>query len=216
MQSPPPFSGGTPKKKTNTGLIIGLIIGAVLLCCVLPIGGLIGGAFYVGNKAKGFIGCTISVDLMAKSMNDYLAAHDNTYPKAEHWQDDLRPYYKTRLDKQSKEVPFGLVPAEGAWPCSEEGGGQSGFAFNSDVAGKKRTEVNPSTVVIFEVPEVKMNNSMTFKKQDPAVSPKILGERRPWYEILASGELIGAKGSSRININTGSGGGLSKGSDSKE
>lgn len=203
MQSPPPFHGSAPKKK-NTGLIIGLIIGGVLLCCIFPVVGLGGLGLWGFNKVKSVAGCAISVGDMGKALTKYLAEHDNTFPKADTWQDELRPYYAKEWATTKKDLPFSLVGPEGSWHCTDSEGPGTGFAFNSELAGKKRSEANANVVAIFELPEVKSNFSAPYKKLDRNSSPKVMGDHRDWFVIYGNGESNGGdfrKGSIKVNSN---------------
>ncbi len=197
MQSPPPYNGGQPKK-SKTGLIIGLIIGGVVLCCVLPIGVLGGGGLYFFNANKGSIGCMASLPSMSSALDEYAAAHDGKFPNKETWQDDLRPYYKKLIASEGKDNPIPFIPAEGDWPCKESDTKSTGFAFNTEMSGKKKSEVPPTSVVIFEVTEVKKNNFKSYIAGDKKNSPTIVGKPRGWLYITANGELSGSAGGMKM------------------
>jgi hypothetical protein len=202
METPPPYR---PAKKSNTGLIIGLIIGGVAICCIGPLL-LLGGGAWFGFKSVGpMVTCAMAIEDVQKAMLKYADDHNGHLPKAETWQDDIKPYYVKESKKNDKEGnPFKVMPAEGNWGC-DAGGTTTGFAFNSDLSDKEVATIkDKSTALVFEVPKTGHNLAMKYEKQDPNTSPKIFNERRGWFVAPVDGEvgLMSPKGKN-VHFNTG-------------
>ncbi len=201
MESPPPYQ---PKKK-NTGLIIGLIIGGVLVCCGLPVA-LLGGAAIWGFKAGGpVVKCMVSLQAMQQAVNDFAADNGGKLPNASTWQDQVKPYYAKAIEtKKIKENPFGVIPAEGEWGCEAENNSMTGIAFNLDLSGKKLADLKDpaDTVLLFETKERGRNLAM---KYDPTATknlPKRFnGEAMFLVRVTGKPKMIGPGGKEQdINI----------------
>lgn len=193
METPPPYIPSKPKSKT--GLVVGLVIAAVLVCCVAPIALLGGGAAWFMSKGQDFMTCTLSYTLVPKAVTAYIKKNNGTLPKAATWQDDVRPYYKkihTKLTKKEDMGPFKLMPAEGDWGCSEAGE-TSCMAFNTELAGKKLADIKDpgNTIMLFETSKTGKNLAFKFKEEPFEKSPKMMGtsEHRGWFVVMANGEL---------------------------
>jgi len=200
-----------PPRKSKSNVIVWVIVGGVLGCCVLPIVLVGGGGFWLFNKAKGFAGCAISYSQVQQGLLNYAQAHNGKLPKAETWQDDVREDYR-KLMKSKKEMgPIDQMPAEGDWGCKDSEGVMSGMAFNTDLSGKKLDDIKDrySVVLLFETEHPGKNLHEKFKERDFFTSPKILGKNRGWMQIGLSGQptMVG-RGGQRVpvNVNTSAGG----------
>ena len=161
------------------------------LCCILP-GIVLGGlAFWGFNGAKDLVGCTLNIAAIKKSITQYTDEHDGKLPAAATWQTDLAPYVQKQLSKMKEGNPFKTMDANGDWGCSDKDVLTSGFAFNSELSGKKLSEIKDrQTVMVFEIDKVGRNQSMPYKPQDPSHSPTIFGKQRGWYFLNVSGETV--------------------------
>jgi hypothetical protein len=178
-----------PPKKSNTGLIIGLVIGGIFLCCILPVGALFGGGFWLFNKAKDMGTCFIAFENVKKAVVNYASAHDGKLPKADTWQDDVRDEYRKVMIPKDQLGPLNQMPAEGDWGCKDSNGIMSGMAFNSELSGKKiGNEV--SSVLIYETEHPSKNQHAPYKRLDPNTSPLLFGQHRGWCYVTVGGELV--------------------------
>jgi hypothetical protein len=203
MESPPPYM--PPRKKSNTGLIVGIVIGVVLLCCIAPIGVIVGGGLWVFNKSKGLIQCTYAFRDVREGLREYAAEHDGKLPPADNWQEDVAPYYTKVVSKSSAQdrKMFGVMPASGTWGCDDGSNGLTGMALNDDVAGKDVSKLEMTTdVVLFEVRQATRNAHQKYVA-DAADSPKIFGSSRGWFLIRMSGEPMLTKHGKEVPVNTG-------------
>ena len=196
MQTPPPFHGyeGQPpapmKKKNNTVLVIFAILGALLLCCGLPVGAVVFYGFKFGKGAMSMVGCMVNVESMKVALREYSKAHDGKLPNAKTWQADIGKYFV--VDKDMKDMPLTTIwKPGGEWSC-EGSGVKTGFMFNEALSEKKIEEVtkaNPEAIAIFETKTVAFNQAGPFKKLRFGESPKFMGEvtdeRRGWLLIDA-------------------------------
>ncbi|MDX2064967.1 MAG: hypothetical protein SFX74_04410 [Fimbriimonadaceae bacterium] len=201
-----PRMAPTPKK-SKTGLIIGLVIGGVVLCCVLPIGFLVGAGFWAMNAGAGMVGCQISVSSAAEALRAYTQENGGKLPPAKTWRQAMAPFLEKELGAAAeKDNPLAKSvwkPGE-AWGCNESSM-QTGFAFNEEFAGKSIQDIKnqAEAVVLFEVPERKDNAVFKYKPLDFTKSPRIqlgtINEPRGWYIITADGEAgaIGKNGKIR-------------------
>lgn len=192
MESPPSFT--PPGKKSNTGLIVGLIIGGVVLCCVLPIGILAGGGLFAFNKVKGSLTCAMGFKDIRNAVIAYSEANNGKLPTASKWMDQVRPYYEKELQNSKEENPFGSIPVNGVWGCSNDGGTQTGIAFNSALSDKYLKDIKDraSTIVIFEVPTPAANKSEAYTERPKSSSPKMMGTPRGWFKAPLEGSISGS------------------------
>ncbi len=207
MESPPPYYSSAPKK-SNTGLIIGIVIGVVVLCCILPIAVLGGLGFYGFSKAKGMVGCSITFGNVQHAITDYATAHDGKLPNAATWETDIKPYYQTQVAKHAKEQQmFAPGASNGALGCSNDDSTITGISFNKALSGKKLGEIKDpfDSVLIFEVPIAGTNLNSEYKPQPYETSPQMFNKRRGWYVAKVSGapKLLTKNGESvDVSVNT--------------
>lgn len=184
MQNPPPYSA--PAKKSNSKLIIGLVVAAIAVCCVLPIGfGIFGWNFLVGKGSK-FVTCILAYQMMPSAIAKYADANGGKLPDAAKWNDQVRPFYATVTKGKTDAGPFKLMDANAEWGCTEDTF-KSGMYFNSAVSGKKLASLDKDTVVLFEAPKTGKNLSGRYKAPPFNQSPFVFGtkERRGWIIVTA-------------------------------
>lgn len=189
MEAPPSYS--PQPKKSKTGLIIGLVLGGIVLCCLLPIGVVAGLGFYGVGKMKGMVACAAGFTDLQQALRDYADEHDGKLPKATTWMEDVRPYYAKRMARHGKEAgPFSFMPAEGVFSCTDENGVKTGIAYNTDVSGKaiKALKDPRSTVLIFETESASPNLAEKYKAREKANSPKFMGNHRGWMYANVEGD----------------------------
>jgi hypothetical protein len=184
METPPTYA---PPRKSNTGLIIGLVLGGIAICCIggVAILGFAGFSFFKNTVAP-MAECMIGYESVSESLQEYANAHGGKLPSATAWQDELRPFVEKRLAKVREEkVPFKIMDPSGEWSCTM-GDRKTGMAYNSDVAGKTLEEARKAnTVVIFEVDQIGKNLNIKYVDRGKEGSPKIMGESRGWIAIHA-------------------------------
>lgn len=193
-EGPPPFVPPLPQKRgMSTGtivLIVGLVVG-------LPCIALIGGMVWLLTKGVGIVvpvlECSQRFEDVREAIRLYAKEHDGTLPNAATWQDDVKGYLKDIPDRMNSEGRMKLrkLEPEGIWGCAAGDQKWTGMAFNSELSGKKITDVkNPEqTVLVFEIPEPKRNANLPYKAPPVEKSPMVLGEHRPWFRIPVEGKL---------------------------
>lgn len=208
MQAPPPYV--PPQRKSKTGLIIGIVLGAICLCCIGPIL-LVGGLGFWGfSKVKGTASCSLTFASAKRAVMDYARDHDGKLPKAATWQDDVRPYYQKAIANLPKSAPFSVSDPNGDWGCVEDKS-HTGVAFNDALSGKKMSEIkNPDdTVLLFEIPAASHNAHQPYKKQDISQSPLLMGSHRGWFEATVEGDVhLLDRNGRRVKFNGGAGSGF--------
>ncbi len=206
MNVPPPYMQAP--RRSNTGLIIGLVVGGICLCCVLPVGLLVGGGFWAFNNSKGIVQCSMAFQGVGQGLQKYAAAHDGKLPKAETWQDDVRTFYKQSMMPKGQAGPFEQMPAEGDWGCKESDGTMTGMAFNSDLSGKKISDIKDpyQTTMLFETERPSANQHEKYKARPFETSPKMFGKHRGWLHSSVSGQpMMHGKDGRDVNINANGG-----------
>lgn len=189
-------------KKSNTGLIIGIVIGAILLCCIGPLALVGGGGYYIFNKSKALIVCGMAYNDVWQAVDDYARDHHGKLPDADKWMDEIRPYYRKIIVAEATDQPknpFGQMPAEGAFGCTSDSG-QTGMAFNKDASGKSLDNMKDrsTTVVVFETDAApSMNLNAKYSPLPMSSSPKIMNSPRGWFTVNAEGHVMA--GQSRFN-----------------
>ncbi len=101
--------------------------------------------------------CSTNLSIISNAMMDYTANHNDMYPPAYNWCDVL-----------IKDC--NVSPKQFCCPASNAAEGQSSYAININVAGKKVSEVPPDTVLLFE----------TTPAANPAGGPEILSTDNHW------------------------------------
>jgi competence protein ComGC len=132
----PPIQAA-PAKPRGSGLPI---IAVIAIVCF-------GGIFFVGLLAAiaipNFVRakkqaqtniCHNHIQQLSSAMHQYLVAHDEKFPAAESWSDSIK----------------GTVTSTDTFTCPLSLGNSCAYAFNSQLAGKKLSEVNAMTVMLFE------------------------------------------------------------------
>ena len=80
--------------------------------------------------------CGEQMKVLRHSIELYLLEHENTFPNAATWLDDIMP----------------TLPSVKPFVCPAERGGSQrcSYAFNAKLSGLKKDEINSDTVMIFE------------------------------------------------------------------
>ncbi len=140
MNAPPPYYASGPKK-SNLGLIIAIVVGAVVICCVVP--GVFLGFFGMNffKSAVGFVGCGWSMEQARDGLVAYAKAHGGKFPQAAHWQDDIASYLKPLPTGQGIDLP-----KQNGDVCDVKA--ETSIVFNVDLAGKPIKSVDDPTSVI--------------------------------------------------------------------
>lgn len=193
MQTPPPFSPpGAPPKRSNSAIWIIVI---VVLCVVIPCGGLIALGFFgfnwFGRTLGPMASCMLLYEGVRHSVEAYSDEHDGKLPNAATWQDDVRPYYAKWREKSAKEAgPFAPPTSDAEWGCTIEGK-KTGIAFNSELSGKKWDDIEKkrTTILLYEVETVLKNANGPYKERSEKSSPTLMGEHRGWIEIPVEGSM---------------------------
>lgn len=191
-QVPPPFTPQQPAKpKSNTTLIVVIILAVVGLPCVAVIA-LVGfGAKVWNTTLSPMAGCMLSITEIRNATLTYAEQNGGKLPAAKTWQDDVRPFYSKQMElTKEQRGPIKLIPAEGEWACVGEDGKKSYIVFNSDLSSKLVTDIEEprDTILIFESEKGGLNASEPYKKRPKSTSPKIFGSARGWIEVPVKGE----------------------------
>lgn len=198
---PPPSGYQPPRRKSNAALIITIILICVLVPCIAVVG--FGVWIYQGPYKRGiepFMGCAIGFKDLGHALKAYEKDHDGKLPSAETWQDDMRSYY-IRASESSKEErgPFPSLDPNKPFECvpAANGGGATGIAFNTEVSGKKVSDIkDKSTVVLFETDQSSKNAHGVYKDRGET-APKFMGAPREWFRLDVSGHFLGRMKNSR-------------------
>lgn len=205
MQTPPPFHEQPPTysapRRSNTGLIIGIVIGVLAICCGLPLGLVAYGVKNLGPAVFDTAGCAVSMSFLQRSAELYAKDHNGQLPSAATWQDDLKTYYRKLHDKpKNKDTgPINIPYMEDQALCVQSGK-QTGIAINTDVAGKKLSDIkDPSgEILFFEVNQVGRNLSEKYVEKPKNQGPLIFGKHRRFFAISVNGHM----GSTTVDVDT--------------
>jgi hypothetical protein len=129
--------------------------------------------------------------VVRRGIIEYADDHDGKFPKAETWQDDVRPYVSKLLASPSSNRPFKGITADGQWGCAPAGGAKTwtGMAFNQDLSEKKLADQKTpnETTLIFEIDAPSPNAHQVYKDRG-ATGPMIFGSHRPWLYLPIKGK----------------------------
>lgn len=199
METPPTYA--PPRKKSNTGLIIGLILGGIAICCIGGVALLFFGGAWLVKKAIPIAECQMNYEVVKDSMTAYADAHDGALPSADKWQDELAPYAEKAVAAYGKKEdnPFKVLDPHGEWGCVTDDV-KTGMAFNDKYSGKKLSEARMDDgVVIFETEATGRNLHEMYVEKDKKTSPKFMNQPRGWFTIHgASGVRAGSKTSFNV------------------
>ncbi|MEA2554595.1 MAG: hypothetical protein QOJ65_2771 [Fimbriimonadaceae bacterium] len=206
-ETPPPYYANAPKK-SNTTTIVLIVLGICAVCCILGVVGVVGIGAWGMKKAGNFIACSAGIAEIQLAMKEYEKDHGGKLPPAKTWQDDIRPYF-AKIAEDHKKSPakfIGTLDPNGMWGCRDEvGTAMTGFAFNSELGGKKVSEIpNPSsTVLLFEVEKPALNLNEPYRERPFESSPKFGNAPRGWLTVTVKGEMKSGKDGSSSNFNIG-------------
>jgi hypothetical protein len=191
MQTPPPYYAGAPKK-SNTGIIVAVVVGVIALCCLLPAGVLTFFGMGVFNNAKGFLSCGWTLQQVRDGMVAYAKAHHDMLPPKENWEEAIKPYLQPLPQAKGIEMP-----APGSGTCDLQN--KSGYSYNADLAGKKLSSIkNPSeTIVVWEVNSAGHDQSASYTEPAEGTGPNLVGNiKRGWVvqPLDGPGYFISQKG----------------------
>ncbi len=182
METPPSYA---PPKKSNTGLIIGLVLGGIGICCVGGIALVLFGGLQFFKNVAPMAECMMNYSAVQKGMDEYAQANNGKLPPAATWQNDLKPYVEKSLAKLKKEAgPFKVMDVNGDWGCTT-GETKTGMAYNTEIAGKTLEDVRAKALVtVFETPQIGRNQALKFEELPRSSSPKLMGNPRGWIKIV--------------------------------
>lgn len=182
METPPSYA--PPKKKSNTGLIIGLVLGGIAICCVGGVALLGFGGLKLFQGAAPMVECMMNYSVVQRAMQDYADANGGKLPAAANWQSDLKPYVEKAIVNFKKEAgPFKPMDPNGEWGCTA-GGTKTGMAYNTEAAGKTMEDVRGKALVtVFESTQTGRNLALKYEELPRSASPKIFGNPRGWIKI---------------------------------
>ena len=118
------------------------IAGLVVSALMVPVGaGMLLPAFAKAKSKAQSIASVNNLKQLGLAARMYSTDHADTFPPAERWAETLRPFLGPGADQVLRR------PANAGAAC--------GYGYNQAVAGKKESEVDPDTVLFFEleVPE---------------------------------------------------------------
>lgn len=181
METPPAYA---PPKKSNTGLIIGLVLGGIAICCLGGVGVVIFGGFQLFKNTKPMVECMMTYTFVDKALDAYQKDHDGKLPSAASWQTELAKYIEKDMADNKKEAgPFKVMDPSGEWGCTD-GKLQTGMAFNTEASGMAMSKARADEVVIiFETPQTGRNLAMKYEPLEKSAGPKIMGSPRGWLTI---------------------------------
>ncbi len=194
--TPPAFN--PPNQQSGSKLWLWLLL-IVIAFCILVMVALFFSCKAMMNTGMSMVSCAMNGDLARNAVLAYAQEHDGVLPNAETWQDDVRANYERLYQKamgemSSEDMPSWLkldVAKPGEVLGCSMGGTKTGFAFNSEVSGKKLSDFTDpkTTVLIFETLSPAYNAYGLVKDRptdDPAL--KFFGEKREWMDFHIEGE----------------------------
>ena len=211
-ETPPPFQIPPPAAKATSSankacLIIVLMV--LLLCAILAV---IFAVFIKGfwTQLSSTGGCVATFEMTQESMMAYADEHNGKLPNAKTWQDDIKPYYDRLYKKMAEEVKDvemlrGFLPPAPDSPLQCDNDGQvTGVAFNSEMSGKKLSDVKSptTTVTLFESDQTGHNLAMPYKELPKSKAPKLMNEKRDWiiYYVEGNKDPFDSSSSSNTSI----------------
>ncbi|MDB6035806.1 MAG: domain containing protein [Verrucomicrobiales bacterium] len=133
---PPPLLKGQPVKSINPLMIVGIVLGVIFVGIVL-IG--VFAAIAIPNFVRGrqqaqANQCENNLKQLAAAIRVYSTNHQDQLPSAATWSD--------AISNNVSSVSLFQCPADPGQTCS--------YAFNKQLDGRKLSEVNPLTILLYE------------------------------------------------------------------
>lgn len=182
-------------------IILGCLVG---FCAIAMIVGYFSCKNLVSKTVGPMAGCAINFEAVRDGIMEYAKEHDGTFPTAANWQDQVKPYVvkalkKSQDAKQAMDwMGMKVMDVDKEWGCFVTDARTTGIAFNSDLSGKKLTDVENawSTILVFEVESPRRNANEKYVKRPDSTSPTIMGEPRGWIAVPVTGniEMKGGRG----------------------
>ena len=117
--------------------IAGICVSAVMLVFGLPmLAGLMLPALAKAKDRAQTINCFSNVKELGATARTFVERNDGVLPQGTNWCDVLRPH----------------VRAQNVFYCPREKSQLCGYGFNAALSGRTLSEVNPATVMFFEIP----------------------------------------------------------------
>ena len=187
----PPSAPAT--SSANKACLIAVVM--VLLLCVIACAV---GAFFmknIVNQGTATLRCAVMFKVAHDAALAYAKEHGGRFPKAETWQDDIRPYYERLVGKIDKELDSEQLrkmmgpPGPGEPLECESDGVKTGIAYNSEIADKPVDSFKEptKTVMFFETQTLGTNVHMKYFEQPRAKRPKFMDEQRDWIVFFIEG-----------------------------
>lgn len=135
------------------------------------------------------IACDNSLEATRLAIRKYASEHDGVLPKAETWQDDVRPYLG-ELKSPGRDAR--MMDPQGLWGCYlTDRITMTGMAYNTEMSGRKLDEVIGTKILVFEVEVPKRNAHEPFRRRAHETSPTTRGSgttfHRGWRTMPLDG-----------------------------
>jgi len=118
-------------QKSNTCLIVGIVVGAVILVCGGIMAALMAPVFVKARQKAQQASCMSNLNQISVALMQYVNMNNGVFPNAATWKQDIQPYLTS---------PTALV-----CPASQKG--QESYAYNPQMSGASLAAItNPSTV----------------------------------------------------------------------
>ena len=178
METPPQFPGAP--KKSKTGLILGILALAVVLCCC-GCGGY--AIYFFKNNAKGllsFAGCGLTMAEDRDALLAYAEDHKGLLPPAKNWQNSIKPYVSNDPSVQDANIPI-EIPGPDDDFCDKAAG--TAITYNAEIAGKKLADIKDkgATIAFFESAGREKSKSAAWAEPLFEASPvMMMSQKRGW------------------------------------
>ncbi len=208
-ETPPPFNPQMDYgKKKSSNPIIWILVALAAFCMVCLISS--GVALFSGMKELSTVGqCPINMGIANSAIKDYVN-EKGMFPKAETWQEDIRPYYEKKYSKYAEEMKdagpmkdfLGVVEPGKPLPCSN-GKEITGIFYNKNLSGKKKADFKDigNEVTLFEAPGVIYNaNGVPFEGKQNS-KETAFGKPRPMWKMTFDEDIESSGGEIKFSTN---------------
>jgi hypothetical protein len=120
--------------------------------------------------------CRANLDVLSRSIITYSEKHDGEFPDPSKWCNLIISEPNNKFDNKNDNPNNLSIFSEKSFRCLMVTEGRSGYAFNKNLAGRRISEVNPNTVVLFETTATGWNQNGGFEIMCPDRHKRIFGE----------------------------------------
>ncbi len=185
----------------KSGILTWVLVGVASTCMVIC--GVGGYSVYQGIEQgvaamKPLLVCTTEATALRNALIKVAEKNGGALPSTEDWKDLVASEFLAGRDQLvAADTSLPRIPdpdakwsdPQGVWGCQIGSMRIHAYAYNSDLAGKKLSEIKDpeKSVLVFESSET-TNKALPYRLRLDRTEPRVLGELRNWITVPVKGD----------------------------